>query len=282
MRQRTLEKAISFSGIGTHSGHICDILLRPAPENNGIVFHRKDINEFIDANYKLVSESMMCTKLTNAADASIMTIEHLCAAFYGLGISNAVVECQSQEIPILDGSSLIFVESIKEQGIKIQNRNQKRLKILKHISVEIHKSRASISPEDSFSINLIADYAHKGLETSHYSFDFAKGDFTKEIAPARTFGFIEDLEFLKNNNLSLGVSLDNVVAFNELGVPINVGGLRFCDEVMRHKALDVIGDFSLSTYEIVGRFDGFCTGHHLNNLLLREIFSDKDNFEIIE
>jgi UDP-3-O-[3-hydroxymyristoyl] N-acetylglucosamine deacetylase len=270
-----------MKGIGAHSGTECKISILPAHENHGIAYCRLPfVKNPMRADYKNVTGTVMCTKLSNEyADVSV--IEHLSAAFYVLGISNAMVEVDGCEIPIMDGSSIQFANEILSVGLQEQNEKRKKIKILKTVKVGDKNRWASLSPADTFTINVDCDFSKYGLSTESVSFDVSNDDFAKDILPARTFGFFCDVEYLRKNNLALGASLENTVVFDEKGNVMNEGGLRFKNEAVRHKVLDVIGDLSMSQYEIVGKYEGFCSGHQINNLVLRELFKDKSNFEIV-
>lgn len=277
MYQATLRSEISINGVGVHSGNPCGISIFPAPEDYGVVYIRKDIDQsknLIVANYKNVSETNMCTKVSNQFNIGVSVIEHLSAAFYSLGITNAIVKTNGEEIPLLDGSALPFVKAISSAGIQKQSKEKKTLKITKTIKVGDDKRWAALSPSDSFIINIECDYLSKGLRTAPFSYNASIDNFEQDIAAARTFGFFSDADYLRKNNLALGASLENTIVFDDNGIPINKNGLRYSNEPIRHKILDVIGDLSLSQYEIIGRYDGFCPGHQLNNQLLVELFRD--------
>jgi UDP-3-O-[3-hydroxymyristoyl] N-acetylglucosamine deacetylase len=210
-------------------------------------------------------------------------VEHLSAAFYELGIANALVKTDGDEIPILDGSALQFVTHILSVGICRQSQKRKILRVLKPVKVEDRGRYALLSPSDSFSIRVTCDFSARGLHTDPFSYDsrpFSDG-FIIGIAPARTFGFFSDLEYLQKNSLAHGASMENTVVFDDSGHFMNEN-LRYDNEPVRHKILDAIGDLSLSQYDIVGHYDSFCPGHGINNDLLRELFKDSCNFEISE
>lgn len=287
MHQATLKDSFCLSGIGVHRGRDCSVTVKPANEDAGIIFFRsyKEDSELksekIVASYNNVMNATMCTQISNENGASLKTIEHLMAALYGMKISNAIIEVQGEEIPILDGSSLQFVEKIKEVGIQKQSKPRKILKVLKKIKVTDGNKFEEIEPFGDFEINAKCDFEAKGLETDPVIFNFSKNSFTSEIAPARTFGFISEVEYIKKHNLALGASLKNTVVYNDKGVPLNDEGLRFENESAKHKVLDVIGDLALSQYWIQGRMNCFCPSHKLNNILLRMLFASSENYEIL-
>ena len=277
--QATLENQFSLEGVGGHNGETCQIKVSPANEDSGIIF-RKNGKE-IPADYKLVSNTNLCTQISNQNGDSVKTIEHLCAALYGMGVSNAVVDVEGEEIPMLDGSSLEFVKAIERVGVRCQYKPRKVLKILKKVRITDGDKYEEFEPYHDFCVNISCDFEVKGLKTLPEVFDFSKDDFLKEIASARTFGFEEDAESIRKNNLALGASLANTVVYDSSGIPLNKGGLRFANESVKHKILDVIGDMSLSQYWIHGKFNCFCPSHKLNNMMLRLLLSNPENYEIL-
>lgn len=276
-----------MNGVGVHRGQECSATIKPASEDTGIIFFKSDVSnegakeEKIIASYKNVKNAMMCTQISNENGASLKTIEHLMAALYGMKISNAIVEVRGEEIPILDGSSLTFVEKIKEVGIQKQSKPRKILKVLKKIKITDGNKFEEIEPFDDFEINAKCDFEAKGLKTDPVIFNFSKNDFATEIAAARTFGFISEVEYIKKHNLAQGASLKNTVVYNDKGIPLNDEGLRLENESAKHKVLDIIGDLSLSQCWIQGRMNCFCPSHKLNNILLRMLFASTENYEIL-
>jgi UDP-3-O-[3-hydroxymyristoyl] N-acetylglucosamine deacetylase len=278
--QSTLKSSVTFEGIGIHTGNYCRISVSPAEEDAGIVFLKG--KDKIEATFNNVSATMMCTKLSNVNGISITTIEHLSATLYGLGITNALITIENNEIPVLDGSALPFVKAFLSSGTMKQKKKFRVLRVLKPVKIQEGVKWTSLSPADSLTINVECDFSARGLEADHYSFDFSNDDFINEISPARTFGFLADAEFLKENHLALGASLDNTIVFDEKGCSINKDGLRFPNEPIRHKILDIIGDLSLSQCDLRTRFDSFCPSHKMNNTILRALFEKNDNYEILE
>jgi UDP-3-O-[3-hydroxymyristoyl] N-acetylglucosamine deacetylase len=287
LRQATLRDSFSLDGIGVHRGKSCSVTVKPADEDVGIVFFRFDKeneglqNEKIVASYDNVENATMCTQISNENGASLKTIEHLMAALYGMQISNAIVEVEGEEMPILDGSALKFVEKINEVGIEKQSKPRKILKVLKKVKVTDGNKFEEIEPFDDFEINAKCDFEAKGLKTDPVVFNFSKNNFMSEIAAARTFGFVSEVEYIKKHNLALGASLKNTVVYNDKGIPLNDGGLRFENESAKHKVLDIIGDLALSQYWILGRMNCFCPSHKMNNILLRMLFASSENYEIL-
>jgi UDP-3-O-[3-hydroxymyristoyl] N-acetylglucosamine deacetylase len=271
-----LNAPVSFEGTGVHSGERSCITVIPVTAVAAEIFFLNKM-KCVQAFFRFVHDTSMCTNLSGFS-----TIEHLCAALYGLKITNVIINVVGNEIPILDGSALNFVEAFMKVGVKTLGKKLRKLKILKEVKVQDGNRRTSLSPSDSFNINVECDFTAKGLVTEPFHFDFSKDDFVKKIAPARTFGFLSDVEFCKKHNLARGASGENTIIFDEKGIPINENGLRFPDEPIRHKILDIIGDLSLAQSEIEGRFDSFCPSHKMNNMILHKLFEEKDNYEFID
>lgn len=282
MKQFTIKSPISLEGIGVHSGKTCKIVIEPAPCNSGIVYICSPYDNdrsIVAADYKNVSDTTMCTRITNEFGITVSVIEHISAAFYGLGVANALVKLEEgDEIPFLDGSSLHFVETIEDVGLQKQSEERRKIRILREVKIGDEKKWASLSPFEHFLVNVRCDFFARGLKTEPFVYDSAVDNFKKDVAGARTFGFFSDVEYLRKNNLAIGASLENTVVFESDGRVMNPEGLRYHDEPVRHKLLDAIGDLSLSQYEIIGRYDAFCPGHNINNLLLRELFKDEGNY----
>ncbi|GHT92934.1 UDP-3-O-acyl-N-acetylglucosamine deacetylase [Alphaproteobacteria bacterium] len=275
MIQKTIASPISIEGIGAHSGKRSRIDILPASEDSGILFMRTDIDgdNSIAADFANVSETTLCTRLSNKSGVSVSMVEHVLATLYGFQISNAIIKVDGEEIPVLDGSSAVFAREIASVGIIAQSKKRKCLKILKTVKISYEEKWSSLSPADHLVLNLSCDFSKKGLKTTPFSYDLSQDNFATEIAPARTFGFFDDVEYLHKNNLALGASMENTVVFDANGNAMNEEGLRFDNEPIRHKMLDIIGDLSLSGYMIIGQYDGFCSGHKLNNMLLHALFS---------
>lgn len=283
MKQFTVREPIQIEGIGVHSGKPCKIRIKPAPVDFGIVYttNENDPKTSVVANYANVCDTNMCTRIKNAHGTVVSVVEHISATFYATGITNAVVVVEDGgEIPFIDGSARAFVEAIEKSGLKEQEKERKMLKIVKEIRVFNGTRCAGLLPSDHFIVKAICDFSEKGLKTKPFTYDSEKDSFATEIAPARTFGFYSDVEYLRKNGLAIGASLENTVVFNENGFPIEGCRLRYENEPVRHKILDAIGDLSLCQCEIVGRYVAFCPGHGINNLLLRELFKDESNYEL--
>lgn len=277
MQQATIKSEFSVSGVGVHSNAECRLTVRPAEINTGIVYVINGVR--ISARYDCVLETAMSTKISGNNEF-VMTVEHLSAALYALGVTNAIAEASNNEMPILDGSAKIFAENILRAGIVFQDQKVNVIKVLKSVTVSEENRRAALSPAENFSLDVICDFSEKGLKTGREQFEFGKDDFTAKIAPARTFGFMSEAEHIRAHGLAKGASLENTLIFDDRGNPINGGGMRIPNEPVRHKLLDAIGDLSLCGGIIAGKYEAYCPGHRLNNLLLRKLFSDKSNYEI--
>ncbi len=280
--QQTIAKPVSINGIGLHSGLEVSMTLYPAEVDYGIKFIRKDLsnNNIIDAIWSNVTNTKLSTTISNQSGASISTIEHLMSALSGLHIDNIKIEIDGPEVPIMDGSSIKFVDLIDQTSTKNLNKRRKILKIKKNIKVENNDSSAELKPNNQFSIDFEIDFPSKLISKQSCQLQLINGNYKTDIASARTFGFERDVDILRSNGLALGGSLDNAVVVGETKI-LNRDGLRFKDEFVRHKILDSIGDLYLAGSPIQGYFLGNKSGHHLNNLLLRSLFADKNNYEYI-
>ena len=279
--QKTINKPIKLSGIGLHNGIIADLVIKPADENFGINFCRVDINknDLISANFKNVVEPILCTKISNKSGVTVSTVEHLMAAFFGEGIDNALVEIDSSEVPILDGSASEFVDAIRSVGLKEQKELRKFIKVLQKVEVKEGSKYISIEPLDN---DLIVDfeivYSNPLIRTRRKEFKLSDGDLTN-IYNSRTFCLYEDIDFIKSQGLAKGGSLENaiVVKGNEI---LNDDGLRNRHEFVYHKILDCLGDLMLSGYRIFGHVKTSQGGHALTNKLLLKLFSEKSNWSL--
>ena len=279
--QTTISKPKCFSGIGLHSGNLINVKLKPGKENSGIVFLRTDIDKktkdcSIKANYKNVSDTSLCTTIENEYGVKVSTIEHLMAAFNGIGIDNIIVELNGPEVPIMDGSSLPFIEIIESCGIKSLKAKRKFLKILKKIEVMVDDKYCSFTPgkNQKFSVEIDFDAEVVGKQSASTSLD--NYNFKSFASNARTFGFMKDVEYMRSQGLGLGGSIDNCIIVDNNEV-INPEGLRHENEFSRHKLLDAIGDVFTSGFRIEGSYKGLKCGHYINNLLLHELFKSSEN-----
>jgi len=279
--QRTINHTIKLSGVGLHNGINANLTVKPASENFGIKFCRTDIDKenLIEANYQNVVEPILCTKIKNNSGATVSTVEHLMAAFFGEGIDNALVEIDASEVPILDGSASEFVESIRSAGIKEQKESRKFIKVLKKVEIQEGKKHISIEPlENDLIVDFEIVYSNPLIRTRRKEFKLSDGDLT-DIYNSRTFCLYEDIDFIKSQGLAKGGSLENaiVVRGNEI---LNDDGLRNRHEFVYHKILDCLGDLMLSGYRIFGHVKTSQGGHALTNKLLLKFFSDQSNWSL--
>lgn len=283
VKQRTLNRVVKASGIGLHSGQKVMINFIPHTVDGGIVFRRIDLDPPVDipANALLIQEAFMCSNLVTG-DIKVGTIEHVMSAIAGLGIDNLIVEISASEVPIMDGSAGPFIYLLMQGGLRELDAPKKFIRILKPVEALIDDKKAIFSPHNGFQLNFTIDFDHPAFAKEYQSatIDFSTETFVYEVSEARTFGFMKDLDYLKANNLALGASLDNAIGVDDTGV-VNEEGLRFADEFVRHKILDAVGDLYLLGHQIIAKFDGYKSGHALNNQLLRNVQSDPSNYEIV-
>ena len=283
LTQKTISNKIFFEGIGVHTGKKVKITILPAQPNSGIIFKRVDLNKnnIVIPNFNNVSEATLCTTISNEYGVKVSTIEHLMGAFYGLGVDNAIVEIDSQEVPILDGSAKNFVEQIKKSGFEYSDSPLKLIKVNKKIEVkEEHKSMSV----DVSNVNLDIDYEIKynnSLIQNQRNKIIVFEDNLDDIYNSRTFCLFEDIEKIKKLGLGRGGSLDNALVIKENSL-MNEGGLRNKLEFVNHKILDCMGDLYLSGYKVIGSIKCSQGGHKLTNELLRKLFSDESNYSLIE
>jgi len=281
--QKTLSQNVVFKGIGLHSGRASTINVMPAQEGEGIVFKRIDLNEnnIIKANFKNVCSARLCTTLENNFGVKVSTVEHLLAAFYIIGIDNALVEIDNEEVPIMDGSSKEFLNILKEIELIEQSKKRKFLKISNKIELIDGKRKISIEPNEfSLEVNFQLNYKNKVIGKQKNTINFQKDDLS-DVSNSRTFCLFEDIEKIKKIGLAKGGSLDNAVVVDTEKV-LNKSGLRNTKEFVNHKILDLAGDFLLSGYRVFGKIDCYQGGHELTNLFLRKIFDQNTDYQIIE
>ena len=284
LKQRTLRNAIKATGIGLHTGIKVNMELVPAEVNSGIRFIRTDIDSSIEipALAEYVGETSMSTTLVKDG-IKVHTIEHLLSAIAGLGIDNCIIKLDGCEVPIMDGSAGPFVFLLQSAGLEEQEGMKKFIKVKKEVTSKRDDAFATIKPFDGFKVSFKVDFDHPVHKTlpSESVIDFSSTSFVKEVCRARTFGNLADLNDLKIKGLSLGASVANAIAFGENEI-INEEGLRFNDEIVKHKMLDAIGDLYLLGGNLIGEFSGYKSGHALNNQLLRKIIESEEAYEIVE
>jgi len=281
IRQRTLKNVIRATGVGLHTGEKIYLTLRPAPVDTGIVFCRVDLETVthIRARPENVGDTRLSTTLVNQ-DVRISTVEHLLSAMAGLGIDNAYIDLSAAEVPIMDGSAGPFVFLIQSAGIEEQNAPKRFIRIKKPVQVEDGDKTARFEPFDGFKVGFTIEFDHPVFKsnTQHSEIDFSTTSFVKEVSRARTFGFMHEIEALRERKLALGGSLDNAVVLDDYRV-LNEDGLRYRDEFVKHKILDAIGDLYLLGHSLIGAFSGYKSGHALNNKLLRALMADESAWE---
>lgn len=281
IKQRTLKNVIRATGVGMHTGEKVFMTLRPAAVNTGIIFRRVDLDPVMEipARADKVGDTRMSTTLVQG-DVRIATVEHLLSAMAGMGIDNAYVDVSSAEVPIMDGSAGPFVFLIQSAGIEEQSAAKRFIRILKPVEIRQDDKWARFEPFDGFRVSFKIDFNHPVFKshTSYASVDFSTTSFLKEVSRARTFGFMRDLEMLRDRKLVLGGSMDNAVVLDDYRV-LNEDGLRYEDEFVKHKVLDAIGDLYLLGHGLIGAFSGYKSGHELNNLLLRSLLEQPAAWE---
>lgn len=280
--QRTLKNPIKATGVGLHTGQKVLLTLKPAEVNTGIVFRRVDLDPVVEiaAHPENVGDTNMSTVLVNSDGIRVSTVEHLLSALAGLGIDNAIVELDSAEVPIMDGSASPFVFLLQSAGILEQAAPKKFIRIKKKIEIEDGDKWVKFEPFEGFKIAFNIEFEHPVFEAKPQfsEIDFSSTSFLKEVSRARTFGFMKDFETLQDRNLALGASLDNAIGIDEFRV-LNEDGLRYQDEFVKHKMLDAIGDLYLLGKSLIGSFSGNKSGHNLNNKLLRALIADQESWE---
>ena len=283
IKQRTLKNVIRATGVGLHTGNKVFLTLRPAPPDTGIVFRRTDLDPPVEipARAEFVGDTSLSTSLMRDGKR-IATVEHLLSAFAGLGIDNACVDVSASEVPIMDGSAGPFVFLIQSAGFEEQPAAKRFVRIKQVVEVEEGDKRARFEPFDGFKVSFEIEFDHPFFQqrSKHAEIDFSTTSFVKEVSRARTFGFMRDVELLRERNLALGGSLDNAVVVDDYRV-LNEDGLRYEDEFVKHKILDAIGDLYLLGNSLIGSFHGHKSGHELNNRLLRELLANKAAWELV-
>lgn len=281
IKQRTIKKIVKARGIGIHSGKIVNMSLIPAEADHGVVFRRMDVGgKLVRAHNAFVNEVVLSTGLENQG-VKVSTVEHLMSAFSALGIDNIIVELDSFEVPIMDGSSAPFIFLVQSAGILEQEQYKQFFVINDTVRVENNDSWAQVSPYEGFKVTLEIDFDHQKIKESgqELSIDFAKQSYLKEISRARTFGYMKDVEMMQRQNLSLGASMSNAIALSDEDV-LNEDGMRYQNEFVKHKILDIVGDLFLLGCNIIGHYEGYKTGHLLNDQLLSAILEKPEKWEI--
>jgi UDP-3-O-[3-hydroxymyristoyl] N-acetylglucosamine deacetylase len=282
MTRRTLAKEISAEGTALHAGTKVRMTLSPAPSGSGIVFHRSDAGQDIPARYDAVTETNLGTVLTGPGGARIGVVEHLMAAVAGAGVDDMRVTVDGDEPPILDGDALSYLKLLQSAGFKDQPGERRAIKVLKPVEVVAKDARITLHPSDAPEYSYELDYSNtKAIGKQSYKLALTPSAFADQIAPARTFGFVHELDYLKKINRGHGASLENTLAIDGDTV-LNKDLMRFPDEFVRHKVLDAIGDMALAGGPLIARFEGVKSGHATNNAVLRALFADSANYAMVD
>ncbi|MEL6317284.1 MAG: UDP-3-O-acyl-N-acetylglucosamine deacetylase [Pseudomonadota bacterium] len=274
--QATLARAAKFEGVGVHSGAPATATVRPAPIGSGVTFVRVDVSDRdnrIPASFDQVVDTRLCTVIGNDDQVTVSTIEHLMAALAGLGVTNALIEIDGPETPIMDGSSEPFVRGLMAAGLKAQRVSQRSIRILKRVEVRDQGRVAALAPNNRFEMRFEIDFEEAAIGRQQRGMTLVNGAFVEHLSRARTFGRLADVERLRAAGLARGGSLDNAIVVDG-GRVLNEGGLRYEDEFVRHKMLDAIGDLALAGAPIIGLYEGVCAGHEMTNRLLHALFAD--------
>jgi len=278
--QTTISEKISFSGIGVHTNKVSNLTLCPAEEDTGIIFKKLDAKgniSFVNATYDNVKSTHYCTELSNENGISILTVEHLLAALYGAEIDNVVIEIDGPEVPILDGSSKIYFNTISDHR-KILKKPKKIIKIKEKIEITENGSYACFEPCDSLTVDAEIDFDHILIGKQRMALSIDRESFYRELSDARTFGFLEHAEQLHLIGFGLGVNLSNAIVLTEKTI-MNINGLKHHDEFIRHKILDICGDLKLAGFDIIGKYTSICGGHKLNYFALKRLFENPNSWE---
>ncbi len=287
LKQRTIQQEVKTIGVGVHSGTKVVLTLRPAPVDCGIVFTRVDLLPPVvfPARALNIGDTKMASTLSNG-DAKVSTVEHLMSACAGLGIDNLYIDVSAEEIPIMDGSASSFVYLLQQAGLKEQSAAKKFIRLLKSVEVREGSGKsekwARLEPYDGFKLHFFIEFNHPAVDGTHQTaeVDFEKVSYVKDVARARTFGFMQDVEMLRGIGLARGGSMENAIVMDEYRI-LNADGLRFEDEFVRHKILDAIGDLYLIGHSLLASYVAHKSGHGLNNQLLRALLAQPDAYEII-
>ncbi len=273
LRQRTLAEEISCTGIGLHTGKKVKLTVKPSPPDRGITFERVDIlrNSIVKASFDNVIATNMATTI-GFNGYRVSTVEHIMAAFFGLGIDNALVQIDGEEVPIMDGSSAPFVFLLRDAGVTVQSSNKRFIVVREPVKVEDGNRSVRLYPSNELKITYKIDFDHPLIKNQVYHFSFSQSGFIDEISSARTFGFLRDVEMLHSNGLAQGGSLDNAIVVDDFKV-LNEDGLRYKDEFVRHKILDFVGDLAILGYIPIGHFVVERSGHSLNQRLLKKFMA---------
>ena len=280
--QTTLENSVTFSGVGLHSGILANLTLKPAPVNHGILFKRVDIvtgNPLVRARWDYVSDTTLSTRLKNEDGTMVSTVEHLMAALAGCGVTNALIELDSEEVPILDGSAAPFVKGILEVGLNNISSLSRIIKIIKPVIFKSEFGWARLSPHQCPEMEYFIEFDDRAIGIQSKTLNMSNGSFVKELSSSRTFCSSKDVETMRENGLALGGNYSNALVFEDDKV-LSPGGMRYQDEAVRHKMLDAFGDLALAGAPILGKYEGHKAGHFITNSLLRKLFATPGSYVV--
>jgi UDP-3-O-[3-hydroxymyristoyl] N-acetylglucosamine deacetylase len=276
--QKTIKRSVSCSGIGLHSGKPVNLRMLPAQENTGVIFRRPDLHSEVPVKQEFITHINYATSISNG-QTTFYTVEHLLAALYGMGVNNILIEMDADEVPILDGSAVPFIEMLTKAEIVQFDRPNYYLQILQPIEAKDGDRFIAVYPSDHFDISYTISYNHPWLRKQEKSIRVTRQNFVKQLAPARTFGFLHEIELMRANHLALGGSLENAVVLTDHGI-LNEH-LRFPDEFVRHKILDLIGDLALLSYGLLGHFVAYKAGHQLHSQLVSKILEQREKWDLV-
>ena len=282
--QTTIKAPVTFSGTGLHTGRAVRMTVHPASANYGIWFRRTDVDgvdDLVPARWDAVDDTQLCTRITNDRGVTVSTIEHIMAALVGCGVSNALIEVDGPEVPLMDGSSQHFVDAILARGLSALNAPVHAIEILREVEVVVGDARATLSPAPTLTIDFAIDFADAAIGRQEKTLNMANGAFVHELCDSRTFCRNADIHAMRAQGLALGGSVENAVVVDGADV-LTPGGLRHSDEAVRHKMLDALGDLALAGAPILGRYSGYKAGHGVTNTLLRALFADPSAYRIVE
>lgn len=279
MKQKTIKNKVEIVGVGLHKGVPVRMELEPLDSNSGVVFYRSDLGVSIDLKPENVIDTTMATVL-GKGEARISTIEHLLSAIHAYGIDNVRICLDNEEVPIMDGSSIGYCMLIEEAGIISQNASKKAIAIKKPIEIQDDKKFVRVEPSERTIFDFSIDFSHPAIRQQHYKFTFSTKAYKQEIARARTFGFLHEVNYLRSIGLAKGGDLSNCIVLDESGI-LNKDGLRYKEEFVRHKILDAIGDMALLGMPLLGTYVSYAGSHKLNHLLTKQLLSDEKAYEIV-
>jgi len=282
--QHTVSRPVELSGVGLHSGAETILRILPSDAGTGLVFHRVDVTDrdnVIPARWDYVADTRLCTVVANKAGVTVGTIEHLMAALSACGVDNAIIELDAPEVPIMDGSSVDFIDAIRSVGLKTQTAPRRAIKILKEVSVVDGDKIVTLKPGVGSRFKAGIEFAHPSIGAQGFEIELFNGDFESKIADARTFGFAHEVKALRAMGLALGGSIENAIVLDEQTI-MNPEGLRHADEFARHKVLDAVGDIYIAGGPMIGHYEGVKPGHNMNNRVLHALFADDSNWEWVD